>query len=143
MLLVRKKLTACFVGGLSNTFPCHFHLSNVCCHEEHYYADFRTPNCLMTFMTTLAENHQLDSNSTQLCTLNASESFCFYHGRIALIVVSICLTNSLIAMTVILGQTVCLRMLKCESLVTMYSASAATAQSTNLLSSGSASISPK
>ena len=54
-----------------------------------------------------------------------------------------CMANSLMAMTVSFGQPICLGMLKWVSLVTMYSASAATAQSTNLLSSGSASISPK
>ena len=41
------------------------------------------------------------------------------------------------AMTFNFGQSMCLRMLKWVSLVTMYSASAATAQSTNLLSSTS------
>ena len=43
----------------------------------------------------------------------------------------------------ILGQSISFKILKCESLVTMYSAPAATAQSTNLLSSASCSISPK
>ncbi len=54
-----------------------------------------------------------------------------------------CFRNSLMVMMLSFGQSMCLRMSKWVSLVTMYSASAATAQSTNLLSSASASISPK
>ena len=55
----------------------------------------------------------------------------------------ICEANSWMVRIVTLGQSISFKTLKWESLVTMYSASAATAQSTNLLSSISRSIKPK
>ena len=93
-------------------------------------------------MEKVCANREKDGNN--LCLLTPLYLFSFLalrgsYGIIGLILyyLSISLTYSCIVTSWSLGQSISLRAWKCESLETMYSAFPQTAQSINLLSSGS------